>query len=227
MNASAPVALVLVRDPGTAKSRLGPALRPRERAALAGAMLVDVVAALRGAEVGRVVVLAGGDEAAAAARSLGVDVLLDPPGGHGIDAAVTAASRRLRARSSLVVPADLALLRAEDVAALLAQPGDVVVAATSDAGTGGLLRRPAWGIPTAFGPHSAARHLLVARQAGLTAERVEIPGFALDVDEPSDLLAAASSPALGRVTARVLAELGPLDERLAMTDPAPGTSAAS
>lgn len=214
MDAATPVALVLVRDPREAKSRLAPVLGPGERAALAGAMLADVVAALDGGDVARVVVLAGGPEAAAAARALGVDVLLDPPGRRGIDAAVAAASRRLRAEASLVVPADLPLLRRADVEDLLRRPGDVVVAATSDGGTGGLLRRPAWGVPTAFGPRSAARHVLAARRAGLTAERVEVPGFALDLDDPDDLAVALASGRLGGVTAGVLAGLGPLDERI-------------
>lgn len=216
MSATDPIALVLLQEPRRAKTRLAPVLATDERAALVSAMLTDVVGALGGAGLTRVVVLAAGDEAAATARALGVDVLLDPPGRRGIDAAVEAAGRKLRATASLVLPADLALLTPAAVTHLVGEPGDVVVAPTSDAGTGGLLRRPGWVVSTRFGVRSAARHLLAARQAGLSAERVDIEGFSLDVDDPDDLatvLALEDGP--GRVTTHVLAEISDLHQRLA------------
>lgn len=219
MSATDPIALVLVKDPRRAKSRLAPVLDDRERIALVSAMLTDVVTALGGAGLSRVVVLADGEGAAGTARALGVDVLLDPPGRRGIDAAITAAGRQLRASASLVVPADLALLQPDDVSSIVREPGDVVVAPTTDAGTGGLLRRPAWAINTVFGSRSAAKHLLAARQANLSAERVDIAGFSLDVDDPSDLAEAmATVERLGNVTSRVLAEIDGIADRLAAYD---------
>lgn len=201
-----PVALVPFRDPVGAKTRLSPRFGVEERRSLASAMLVDVVGALQGAGLTRVVVLAGGPLAAAAARALGLDALPDPPGG-GIDAALAAAARRIRADSSLVVPADLPTLTADDVTTVLQTDGDVVVAPTDDGGTGALLRRPAWVLATSYGGRSAARHLLAARQAGLGATRVEVPGFALDVDTPDDLeLLVGRQP--GPATARVLRGIG-------------------
>lgn len=208
MSPTPPLALVPVRDPGRGKTRLASALGPEARAALAGAMLADVVTALHGAGLQRIVVLAGGQLAASAATALGVDVLLDPPGDHGLNAALLAASRRIRANASIVVPADLPLLTPQDVTALVETAGEVVVAATQDGGTGGLLRRPAWVIDPVYGGRSAARHLLTARQAGYTAERADIPGFAVDVDDPDDLQQVAGHPALGQVTAHVLRDVG-------------------
>ena len=208
MSPTPPLALVPVRDPGRGKTRLATVLGPDARAALTGAMLADVVAALHGAGLQRIVVLAGGQVAASAATALGVDVLLDPPGEHGLNAALLAASRRIRANSSVVVPADLPLLTPQDVTALVETAGEVVVAATQDGGTGGLLRRPAWVIDPVYGGRSAARHLLAARQAGYTAERADIPGFTVDVDEPDHLQQVAQHPALGQVTAHVLRDLG-------------------
>ncbi len=208
MSPTLPLALVPVRDPGRAKTRLAGVLGREARAALTGAMLADVVGALQGAGLDRIVVLAGGPVAASAATALGVDVLLDPPGQQGLNAALTAASRRIRANSSIVVPADLPLLTPEDVTTLAGTAGEVVVAATHDGGTGGLLRRPAWVIDPIYGGRSAARHLLAARQAGYSAERVDIAGFATDVDDADDLQLVSGHPALGQVTAHVLRDIG-------------------
>lgn len=203
-----PLTLVPVRDPGLGKTRLSEVLRPEARAALTSAMLADVVHALQGGGIDRIVVLAAGPVAASAATALGVDVLRDPPGRQGLNAALDAASRQVRANASLVVPADLPLLRPQDVTELIQTDGEVVVAATNDGGTGGLLRRPAWVIDTSYGEGSAARHLLAARQAGFTAERVEVPGFSDDVDDVDDLQAVADHPDLGPITARVLRDIG-------------------
>lgn len=203
-----PLALVPVRDPGLAKSRLADVLGREARAALTGAMLADVVTALHGAGLKRIIVLAGGPVASSAAKALGVDVLLDPPGEQGLNAALAAASRRVRASSSLVVPADLPLLTAQDVTTLVGTAGEVVVAATKDGGTGGLLRRPAWVIDPVFGGRSAARHLMTARQAGFSAERVDVDGFTMDVDDGDDLQHVSDHPALGAVTGRVLRDIG-------------------
>lgn len=208
MSPTPPLALVPVRDPGRGKTRLSGVLGPAARSALTGAMLADVVHALQGAGMQRIVVLAGGPVASSAATALGVDVLLDPPGEHGLNAALQAASRRIRANASIIVPADLPLLTPDDVTQLVNTAGEVVVAATQDGGTGGLLRRPAWVIEPVYGGRSAARHLLAARQAGYSAERADIPGFAVDVDDEDDLRLVAGDPALGPVTARVLRDIG-------------------
>lgn len=202
-----PVALVPARDPGRAKSRLAAALPDGLRAELAAAMLADVVAALRAGGVERVVVLAGGPAAARVATDAGAEVLLDDTDA-GLDAVLASAARQLGATPSLVVPADVPTLLGDEVAALLAHTGDVVVAPTHDGGTGGLLRRVAWTPGTAYGPDSATRHLDAARGLGLDAQRLDLPGFALDVDVPDDLTAAAASPVLGPATRAVLDRVG-------------------
>lgn len=198
-----PVALVPARDPGRAKSRLAGALDGALRARLAAAMLTDVVAALRAGGVARIVVLAGGPDAARVASRAGAQVLLDDTDA-GLDAVLASTARQLDASASLVVPADVPTLTGDEVVALLDHTGDVVVAPTHDGGTGGLLRRVAWTPATAYGPHSAARHLAAARALGLDARRVDLPGLALDVDVPDDLAAATASTALGPATRAVL-----------------------
>jgi 2-phospho-L-lactate guanylyltransferase len=205
------VALVPLRAPGTGKSRLAGALRVEERAALAGAMLADVCRALAGSPVDRIVVVAGGPAAVAAAAALGVEVMADPPGSRGLDAALRAAANRLpRHGTGLVVAADLPRLRADDVAAVLAVDAQVVVAPTRDGGTGILLRRPPDAVPTAYGPGSAARHLVAARRAGLATAVLERPGPRDDLDTPADL-ARLRAGDVGPATAALLRTLAPLD----------------
>lgn len=189
MTAAPTVAVVPVRSPGTGKTRLAPALSTVERAQLAGAMLADVTAALRGAAgVDRLVVAASGPAAAAAAATLGVDVLLDPPSIRGLDAAVHAAASRIGpAAALLVVTADLPRLEPGDVDTVLAHGAQVVVVPTDDGGTGALLRRPPGVIGTAYGPRSGRRHVALARSAGVDVAELTLPGFRHDVDTWEDI----------------------------------------
>lgn len=202
------VALVPTRSPGPGKSRLAPGLGVEQRAALGTAMLGDVVAALDASPVDRVVVAAAGRRAAAAAGALGVEVLRDPPGTGGLDAAVAAAVARLPRTALLVVMADLPCLTPSDVAGLVRSPATVVIAPTDDGGTGGLLRRPGEVMPTAYGPGSGHRHARLARDHGLTAETLPLPGFARDLDTWQDLVQ-LDPDRVGPRTAAFLADLDP------------------
>jgi 2-phospho-L-lactate guanylyltransferase len=102
-------------------------------------------------------------------------------------AAVVAAG----AAAVLVLPADLPLLTAEDLAGLCAQAqlGDgVVIAPSHDGGTNALLLRPPLALPYAFGVDSFARHCALAAAAGLPCRVYRSPTLAWDVDTPEDLL---------------------------------------
>ncbi|MFP4234254.1 MAG: 2-phospho-L-lactate guanylyltransferase [Nitriliruptoraceae bacterium] len=208
---SSPVAIVPLKTPGAGKRRLAGALDRDQRATLATAMLADVAAALRGAGVAEVVVAAAGPGAAASARDLGLEVLLDPPQSRGLNAALAAATARLGGhRSQLIAAADLPCLSAADVTAVLAADAEVVVAPTSARGTGLLLRRPGRVIGTAYGPASADRHLALAALAGVRGENVERPGCTHDVDTLSDLAALVElelAVAPGAATARALPQV--------------------
>ncbi len=198
------VALVPVRSPGTGKTRLASGLTRTERAALSTAMLADVVAALRAAPVDRVVVAASGPSAAAAARSLGLDVARDPPSARGLNGALRASASRLGVVGSLlVVMADLPRLQPQDVVTVLETDAQVVVAATEDGGTGALLRQPPGVIRTAYGNESAVRHIRLAHRARVTATTVHTPGFSHDVDTVEDLRALTTEQ-VGPTTAAFL-----------------------
>jgi 2-phospho-L-lactate/phosphoenolpyruvate guanylyltransferase len=213
------VAVVPLRSPGVGKTRLAPTLTVEERAALAGAMLADVLAALRAAPLDRIIVAAGGPAAAAAAAALGVEVVSDPAtlatstsSASRLDAALAAAASRLGGPVDLlIVAADLPRLTGDAVTRLVAEDAEVVVAPTRDGGTGGLLRRPADACATAYGAGSAARHASLARAAGRRTAVLDLPGFRDDVDVAADLdrLRSRLDAPLGPCTAAVLARLGP------------------
>lgn len=204
-----PTVLVPLRSPGEGKTRLAGVLDPVARAGLAGAMLADVVSALTAGGCPRVVVAAGGPAAAGAAAALGVEVVTDPPGVRSLDAAVAAGVGRVAPRDDvLIVMADLPCLTGDDVARLCAEDAEVVLAPTTDGGTGALLRRPAKAMPTAYGPGSAARHAALARSADRQLAIVPTTGFSRDVDTARDLDALAGWP-VGPMTRRWLAAARP------------------
>ena len=197
---TATLAVVPLRSPGEGKTRLAATLSQPERAGLAAAMLADVLAALADSPVDRVVVAASGPGGAELAARLGAQVVIDPPGVASLDAAIAAAAQRLAPVTALlVVMADLPCLTARDVSRLLAVEAMVGLAPTEDGGTGGLLRRPASAMPTAFGPASAARHAALAAASGSPLELVHRPGFARDLDTPQDLAGLGRWP-LGAAT---------------------------
>ncbi len=192
------------------KSRLVGALPGDAIAALRTAMFADVVAALRGAHVEHILVAAGDELSAEVARNQKLPFHRDPEHSAGLDDAIQAAA--MAATPSvvdlLVIQADLPALTSNDVRALLYAPGEVVLAPTSDGGTGALLRRPVGTMSTSYGPESAALHAARAVDAGITPTVLHLPGFRLDVDTDHDLAALADTSNLGRHTARWLGTHG-------------------
>ena len=217
---AAVTALVPLRTGG--KSRLGAALDAPSRAGLVLAMLDDVLAALHSAGVVDVRVLAGGDEALAAAHARGLPAVPDPPSsGDGatgdallrraVDAGLAAVPSD---RDRLVVAGDLPLLSAAEVTMVLDVVADVVVVPTSGGGTALLRLAPGVDLGpqqgTQYGPGSADAHVALARRAGRTVTLLELPGAHHDVDAAPDLAALhrrlATGPAgPGRASAAFLA----------------------
>ncbi|MGH2727788.1 MAG: NTP transferase domain-containing protein, partial [Actinomycetota bacterium] len=126
-----------------AKARLAPALGPEERRRLSLAMLADVVDAARGFD--RVWVLQSDDDAAAVAMRRGAEPRPDPAPGRGLNASLDAATADALAHGAtgvLVVSADLAAARAEDLQALAGRPGVSLAPDRAGAGTNALWRHP-------------------------------------------------------------------------------------
>lgn len=187
--APAITAVVPLKAIPDAKTRMAPALSAPQRRLLLHRTFERVVEALLGAvAVTAVLVVVGDAEGASWAAAHGLTA--EPDAGGGLNAALAAADRRLGAGATLVVPADLPLVTADDVdrviAALPGVPG-VVVVPTADGGTGALLRAPGGVIPPLFGAGSAARHVAAATDAGVACRVLEVAGLALDLDRPADL----------------------------------------
>jgi 2-phospho-L-lactate guanylyltransferase len=91
----------------------------------------------------------------------------------------------------LVLPADLPMVRREDIAAIIERGQHLMsVVLTTDSardGTNALFMRPPGLIPYTFGPGSFDRHLQFAREAGAEVSVYESLHLSLDIDLPQDL----------------------------------------
>jgi 2-phospho-L-lactate guanylyltransferase len=183
--------LLPVKDFGKAKQRLAGALTGVERAGLAQAMFSDVLAALRGTtQIDRVVVFTASDEVARMARLSGFDVAVEEcVDGHS--AAVNRMLDRLSADSSIVfsIASDLPALTANDIDFVMTNLSEpfTILPSRDGTGTNGLVFQLPARILVEYGEGSFRRHLSKASAAGLRADVLNVPGFALDIDTPEDL----------------------------------------
>jgi 2-phospho-L-lactate/phosphoenolpyruvate guanylyltransferase len=163
------------------------------RSALASHMACRVLATLcEAATLDLVLVVTRDEEARAAAREHGADVVAEPVlAGHNPAAELgIARALELGARRVLLVPGDCPLLSPAEVDGLLARhtgPGVVVVPDRHGTGTNALLLEPPTAIAPSFGPGSRERHIALARRGGHDVAIDPVPGLLLDVDTPDDL----------------------------------------
>ncbi|MFC3173925.1 2-phospho-L-lactate guanylyltransferase [Novosphingobium bradum] len=182
--------LIPARAPALGKTRLAAALSPEQRMAL-GLSLFDHVLRLAVAAVGApaVHVVSRSADLLDRARAVGAQAIVET--GHGLNAALEQASTVLAAAGDgpiLSLSVDLPQLGADDLAALIIAPGDVVCATDSLVeGTNALLQRRPGLIPYRYGPGSLAAHRAEAEARGLAFTVVERPGLARDLDTPADL----------------------------------------
>lgn len=188
------VAILPVKRFDRAKQRLSEALGPETRAALAEAMLRDVLVALaRVTGLERTIVVTGEPRAAALAGFFGAEVVADDrDAGQSAAAGLgLARARSLGAGRALLVPGDCPALDPEEVTALLARhmaaPAVAIVPDRHGTGTNALLLAPPDAIEPAFGPGSRARHESLARAAGVEPAVDPLESLAYDVDTGADL----------------------------------------
>ena len=186
-------ALVPVSDLAQAKQRLAPVLSGAERAGLARAMLIDVLAAFaRARGVDRVHVVARDPEVLEIARAHGA-ALIPEAENRGHNEAIAMAAAHLDGHgvtAILAVPADVPMVQPGELEALVRPVlGPLVRLAPARDGDGsnGLLLCPPQVIATHYGPGSAARHRRAANDAGVPCEDLHLPGIGLDLDTPKDL----------------------------------------
>jgi len=208
-------AIVPVKRFARAKTRLAQVLSPEARRLLASAMLLDVIAALRGSRgLARVWVVSLDREILAGAARLGA-VPLEEKFDMGLNRALRFATRTATEAGAgrvLIVPSDVPLVTAADIDALVAAgrargPRSIIAVPSRDgAGTNALLRTPPGVIPPRFGADSLHRHAREAARRGVPFALRRPPRMMLDVDTPAELVL-LSRRARGH-TARALHRLG-------------------
>ncbi len=186
--------LVPVKNLFGAKQRLASVLTAEQRTALARAMLQDVLDALARVPGRPPVAVVTGDEfATGLARHHEFELIPDfeNPGETGAIGMATQEAVKRGATFALVIPGDVPLITAEEVAAVLdaaPEAGSVLVRAADGRGTNAILRRPPALFPCRFGNDSFLPHHAAARATGKPCVVLDhLPGIALDIDRPNDL----------------------------------------
>jgi len=188
-------AVVPVKERASAKERLSPMLRPETRHALALAMLEDVLAALTATPgVAGLLVVTVDPEAGRLAATYGAR-LIEVGARDGHTGAVTAAARLLAAEQRsgmLTLPGDIPLVTRSEIARLLAAhlpaPSFTIVPSHDERGSNAIACSPPDAVPLRFGENSFYPHLQAAEMAGIRPNVVHLPGIALDIDNPEDLV---------------------------------------
>lgn len=181
-------AIVPIKAAESCKTRLADGLSPARRRWLARGMLDRVLrAALASPAVDRVLLVSPEAHVLPAGvqqvfdRGCGLNEALEV----GRDAALAGGATRL-----LVLAADLPLLAAADIEALVGAGGAGCLALAVDrhrGGTNALCLEPLVPFTFAFGTDSAARHADEAARRGLRLSRVATPGLEFDVDTQADM----------------------------------------
>ena len=185
--------VVLVKDFASAKQRLGPALDPGSRRALARR---NAERAVRAASAGdQRLVVAGSQEVAKMAERLGAHVILEPRQDGQNVAAKRGIARAVQggAGAVLLLSSDLPLVTARSVrellaaAALVEAPAVVAVPAVGRGRTNALYLRPPDAINLHFGADSLESFRRESETRGVNFVIHHSDAMALDLDEPDDL----------------------------------------
>lgn len=214
-----PLVLVPVKKLSRAKNRLSALLCLKERAGLVSAMFLDVAAALDGSGC-RVAVLTAADDIARLASRRGWRLLWENTQ-ISESASVDAASRQLASegvKSVLRIPADLPLLKAEDITELIelpcARPCAVLSPSWDFRGTNAILRSPPDLFASRFGPDSLRLHIEETLRKGAHCAVLQNTRIGFDLDEPADIRRFLETPS-DTETYRFLAASGAAERIIA------------
>jgi 2-phospho-L-lactate guanylyltransferase len=183
-------AVMAVRPVDEGKSRLADELSADDRKSLNINMFRHVFDIVREVvPVSCIIVVSRSEALLEEARAGGAHGAIET--GRELNAALAEGSRIAVGRGAsalLTISSDLPFLTAEDVEAMLAAEGDVVIATDrAGIGTNALLIRRPFAMPYRYGGESLAAHKAAAAEAGLTITVVQRPGLARDIDTPADL----------------------------------------
>jgi 2-phospho-L-lactate/phosphoenolpyruvate guanylyltransferase len=188
-------AVVPVKEVDRAKERLAPMLRPKTRRALALAMLEDVLAALTATPgIAGLTVVTVDVEARRLAATYGAR-LIEAGARDGHTGAVTAAASLLAAEGRtgmLTLPGDIPLVTPAEIASVLAShppaPSFSIVPSHDEQGSNAIACSPPDAVPLRFGDNSFYPHIQAAEACGIRPNIVHLPGIALDIDNPEDVV---------------------------------------
>lgn len=195
-------AVVPLKSPARAKSRLAGVLTPEQRRILFFELATRVITALQATPgIDVVAVATASMEVAAFARARGTALLLQQREA-GTGPALVAAVQQLLPRqltSLLMIAGDLPLVSRQALERVLAAhsmaPGVVIVPDRHRRGTNVLFCTPPQAVRPCFGAHSLRRHLQAAASCGASVQVLECAELALDLDDADDLqLLQGSSP---------------------------------
>ena len=215
--------LVPVKNLSAAKQRLAAVLDQPARTELAQAMLQDVVATLAAWARRPACALVTSDPfAIELALRYDFEIIPDPanPGETGAIEMATSICVSRSIDSTLVIPADIPLIQASELDQILEHApdeGSLLVPAADGRGTNAAFRRPANLFPLRFGNDSFKPHLAAAQATGKPCIVLQLPGIAVDVDNPEDLQRLLALP--GETRTQSLLRRWALDRRF----PATGT----
>jgi 2-phospho-L-lactate guanylyltransferase len=187
------VILVPVKNLSSAKQRLASVLDQPSRTKLAQAMLHDVLTTLHSWTRRPEVALVTSDPfAVGLAREYGFEIIPDEenPGETGAIEMATRVCAERGVESTLVLPADIPLIQCWELDEILKhapQEGTLLVPAADGRGTNAAFRRPTAIIPLRFGNDSFKPHHAAAQATGKPCVVLNLPGIAVDVDNPHDL----------------------------------------
>jgi 2-phospho-L-lactate guanylyltransferase len=194
------VILVPIKDTSSAKQRLASILGQPARTALAQAMLHDVLTTLHNWKNHPPVGIVTGDSyASQLARDYDFEIIPDPdnPGETGAIEMATQICVDRGAEFTMVIPADIPLIQAGELEEILKHApaqGTVLAPAADGRGTNAAFRRPANLFPLRFGNDSFIPHRAAAQATGKPCIILNLPGIAVDVDNPEDLQALIAMP---------------------------------
>jgi 2-phospho-L-lactate guanylyltransferase len=215
------VILIPVKNLSAAKQRLAAVLDQAARTELAQTMLRDVVTALAAWPLHPPCALVTGDPFALdLAHQYDFEIIADPanPGETGAVEMATQVCVERGVDNTLVIPADIPLIHAtelERIFAVAPDEGSVLAPAADGRGTNAIFRRPANLFPLRFGNDSFKPHLAEARATGKPCHVLQLPGIAVDVDNPEDLQQLLAHP--GQTRTQTLVRRWTLEGRLPVT----------
>jgi 2-phospho-L-lactate guanylyltransferase len=187
-------AIVPVKPLRRGKSRLSGVLSEDERTALNQSMLVNTIKTLKAVpEIDTILVVSRDPSALSLAREYDARTVLED-GSPELNTALRRASlvaQTYQAHEILVLPADLPLIKPQDVRDFIAHSGnppEVIIAPDRRKdGTNALYINPANLIDFRYGEGSFKIHVEQAKKANARIEIMELAAFALDLDLPEDL----------------------------------------